>query len=575
MPIVGDVKFDDIHSPAELVDYAAEKYSDKIVLSFYRNDQIINLNYLDFQKNVQQLAAYLNKNAGEKQHICLIGDNCYEWIVSFYAISYIGAVSVPIDCSLGLSEITDRIAHAESKYVVFDEKKNYGQALVDYATEHGILVLSFDECAAILSQADPPIDSAPAESAPAQAKQAAQAQAGFSPEQACSGRANCSPDDAAIVVFTSGTSGKSKAVVLTNHNLMSDMFVCLYLIRHDDYQNTIAILPPHHVFQLTTGVLCPLYLGCQICIGKGIKYFAQSIKTYKPSILMLVPLAIETISKNIWANARKQKREKLLKCMMAVAGALLRLGIDIRKKAFKSLHEELGGKLYKIVSGGAPLDEKFVKEFKTWGIDICNGYGITECSPVVACNMPPDSRKGSVGKPAPAPYCEVKIVDGEILIRGYIVTKGYLNDKQATQEAFDGDWFKTGDLGRLDRDGYLYITGRAKNLIILSNGENVSPEELEEIFAKTDGIKDIVVTERRVSEGKGNERTVLAAIIVPQDGMKPLGEAELQRAFQAQFERINAGLPAYKRVYHIEVRMEDFEKTALGKIKRIKENYQR
>jgi long-chain acyl-CoA synthetase len=172
-----------------------------------------------------------------------------------------------------------------------------------------------------------------------------------------------------------------------------------------------------------------------------------------------------------------------------------------------------------------------------------------------------------VGIPAPQPFCQVKIVDGEILVRGHIVMKGYWHDPQATQEALVEGWFRTGDQGYLDKDGYLYITGRIKNLIIRSNGENVSPEELESFFARIDGIKDIVVTERAVSD-----RKILAAIIVPEEAMKQHGAAEMQRMFENQFERLNAGLPAHKRIYRVEMRMADFEKTASGKIKRTKED---
>jgi long-chain acyl-CoA synthetase len=350
---------------------------------------------------------------------------------------------------------------------------------------------------------------------------------------------------------------------------MSNVFATCYLAGRKDFQSMVAVLPIHHMFQLTTGIQCPLYLGVTICIGKGVKYFAQSIKEYKPSIVVLVPLAIETIRKNIWAGIRKQNKQKQIRRIMLLSRVLLRIGIDVRQRLFKRLRCELGGNLHTIISGGASLNEEIIREFKTWGIDIYNGYGITECSPVVSCNMPKKTRKASVGIPAPESFCKVKIVDGEILVRGNIVMKGYFNDQQATQEAFVEGWFRTGDLGYLDDDGYLYITGRAKNLIVLSNGENVSPEELETIFSSIDGVKDIVVTEKTV-----NSNTVLTAIIIPEENLHQIGTAEMQRMFETEFERLNIRLPSYKRIYRIEMRMADFEKTAAGKTKRIKENYE-
>jgi long-chain acyl-CoA synthetase len=379
-----------------------------------------------------------------------------------------------------------------------------------------------------------------------------------------------SGDDTALIVFTSGTTGKNKAVMLTHKNLCANLFLSVTALDGDeDNHATLAVLPVHHMFQLTTGIQCPIYVGATICIGKGRKYLAQSIKKFNPTILMLVPAAIEMIRKKIWAEVRLQKKEGTFTKAIGASDFLrARLNIDVRKKLFKKIHDTLGGNLRTIISGGAPIDPETVREFKSWGIDIFNGYGITECSPVVSCNTPSENCVGSVGKAGINPYCAVKIIGGEVCVSGDIVMKGYFGDEAATAQVIRNGWFHTGDLGHIDDDGYLFITGRKKNLIILSNGENISPEELEIYYSKIEGIKDILVYDKQV----GRE-SILSAIIVPSEEFIAQNE-NLQGYFTEQFNKLNPNLPPNKRIYEIGVRRTDFVKSSNLKIKRIKENYE-
>ncbi|MCL1919166.1 MAG: AMP-binding protein [Peptococcaceae bacterium] len=552
MEKIGNYEFDTFLSPSELIDYAVEKFTTRPAVTFYHRDQKIQKTFFEFKKNIQQMAAYLTQTVQPKQQdpikarICLIGEPSYEWLVSFYAVAYAGFAAVLIDCSLSSAEIIDHIERVESDYVLFDEKKMFCQNLTEYAAQHHIHLLRFCDFCGVFSE--------------------------FAESAESFDRVKVLSDDVAVIAYTSGTTGKSKGVMLTNKNLMSSLSVSCYMARrkHTRHYTTLAVLPFHHMFQVNTGIQCALYYGLNICIGKGVKYFSQSLKEFKPSIVTLVPLAVELMHKNIWAGVRRSHKERPLRILMAVSNGLRCVGIDLRKKLFQTLRAELGGSLNTIIAGGAPLDDAIIKEFKTWGIDVLIGYGITECSPVVSCNRPEIVKKLSVGKPAPVPFYDVKIVDGEILVRGDIVMKGYYNDSQGTWEAFTDDgWFRTGDLGRLDKDGFVYITGRLKNLIILPNGENVSPEELENIFINIEGIKDVLISERTVNTGK-----VLTAIIVPEDHLKDLGETPLRGMFEPEFERLNVTLPAYKRVYRHEIRLEDFEKSSSLKIKRIKENYE-
>jgi long-chain acyl-CoA synthetase len=283
---------------------------------------------------------------------------------------------------------------------------------------------------------------------------------------------------------------------------------------------------------------------------------------FKPFNMILVPLFVETIYKKIWADAKKQDKDKMLKKMVGVSNRLLKIGIDIRHLLFKSVIKSFGGNLKLIVSGGAPLDPRYVKGFREIGIIVLNGYGITECSPIVSVNRNEYYRDGSVGQIYSC--CEVKIAEpdenghGEICVKGKNVMLGYYKNEQATKEAFDGEWFKTGDIGYLDQDGFLFISGRKKNLIILSNGKNVYPEEMEyAILTDIPYVKEVVVYA---------ESDAIVAEIFLDDKNYP----DCTLTINGDISRLNRTLPLYKNIGKIVIRDIEFPKTTVKKIKRQK-----
>jgi long-chain acyl-CoA synthetase len=326
----------------------------------------------------------------------------------------------------------------------------------------------------------------------------------------------------------------------------------------------IPVLPPHHIFEVTVGILSPFYYGGTLCFGGGLKYILPNIKFFKPSILILVPMVVEGIYKRISIEISKKGKEKQFSQAVKISNFLRRFHIDLRRLLFKDIHENFGGNLRILACGGAPLEPELVKKFDEFGIALLNGYGITECPPVVSCSMVRHNRIGAAGLVAPKPYCEVKIMDDEIWVRGAIVTKGYFNDEEATAEAFADGWFKTGDLGYVDDDGYLFITGRKKNLIILADGNNISPEELEAHLEKLPLVKTAFVCGK-----KHTGRIVITACIHPDYEYASAGgitdiEAEIER----EVAKINSLFPPHKKIQRIEVSEDDFAKTALGKVKR-------
>lgn len=543
-------KFETFATIPELITYASEKYNTRNAISFFSNKTtIINKNYLELHSDVMKTAFYLQNLQLNSKHICLIGECSYEWIVSFYAASWAGFVPVLIDSELSSEDICELAADADASLAILDKGKKRA-ALIKSLEEKSIASIDFHED--ILSNQKNIIS--------------IRTFLNQNGEKAviCT---NWLPDDTGLIVFTSGTTGKHKAVMLSHKNLCADLFVSYYLAGQGKHYATVAILPVHHMLQLTTGIQTPIYVGCPICIGGGKRYISQSIKQFAPSILILVPSVIEMVRKKIWTEIRLQNKEKKVKAAGIISDLFMKFHIDIRKILFADIHSALGGNLKTIISGGAPIDEETIQEFRRWGINVFNGYGITECSPVVSCNMPSHQRIGSVGKTGLKPYCVTKIIDGEVCISGDIVMKGYYNDTEATNQAIQDGWFMTGDLGYIDPDNYLFITGRKKNLIILSNGENVSPEELELIYSRIEGIKDIIIYSKKIDNG-----SILAAIVVPDETLMA-GIEDMQRYFDEKFNLQNAALPPYKRVYEVTIRTKDFIKSSNGKVKRIKENY--
>lgn len=359
------------------------------------------------------------------------------------------------------------------------------------------------------------------------------------------------------IMFTSGTSGSSKGVMLSHENIAEDIngSCKLFVLKG----NTIAVLPFHHAFGLIVAVFMVFNYGYTVYINRSLKAIHRDLQMAKPQTMFLVPLFVETFHKQIWMNAKKEGKEKLLHRMIKISDFLLKCGIDVRKKMFTSVRNAFGGEMVYIISGGASLGTQYVKEFRSFGIEILNGYGTTECSPCAAVNRNRYHKDGTVGVAVPG--IDVKIsASGEVLIKGPIVMQGYYKDDRATKEVLNDGWYKTGDLGYLDDEGFITLTGRCKNLIILSNGENVSPEELEADFLKYDEVQEVLVYE---------ENGIIIAEIYPdEEYRKKIGDENLQEHFDKIRKEVNSKRPLYKQVGKVKLRESEFEKNTSKKILR-------
>ena len=494
------------------------------------------MSFIEAAEEIRSVGTYLQELGFQGSHIALLGENSTEWCLSYFAIANSGNVVVPLDKELSAEDLAELIEHCGCEAIVYSEK--YREQIAWFQDRGGdfpeMRYFSLAQFPEYLEQGRKLLEAG----------------------STLFDRAPVEPDTLACIVYTSGTSGKSKGVMLTHGNLASDVVATCKCVTA---RNTQIFLPMNHTFSWASAMFAAFLYSVDAHISGSMKRIVKDLNRNKPQNISAVPLMVEMLYNGIWNNARKQGREQRLKNMVTLSHMLMTLGIDARKRLFRKIHESFGGRLETIICGGAALDDKLQRGLFDLGINVINGYGITECSPVVAVNRNHDFRFGSVGKPLPCNRVMIHGPDengiGEIYVSGSNVMKGYYKDPEATAEAFDCEWFKTGDYGRMDKDGFLYITGRKKNLIILANGKNVSPEELEQKLGRIEYVKEVAVYEEN--------RDITAEFFLDEENYRDARErlAEDVKAF-------NSKMPSSKNVKKIKVRDIPFEKTTTMKIKR-------
>ena len=363
------------------------------------------------------------------------------------------------------------------------------------------------------------------------------------------------PDKMSAILFTSGTTGKSKGVMLTQRNIACDITCAVGAVTINHERDVaLSVLPFNHAFESTCSIFGMIYLGVTVCLSRGLKYMQKEFAEYQPTIMFIVPLIAEKLYEKIWVTAKKQGKDKALKKGIKLCRLAGKIGIDLTDKILSDVKAAFGGKLKNLMCGGAPLSEELIKNYADLGINLFQGYGLTECSPILTVNSDSYHRENSVGKVIDA--CEVKSVDGEIWAKGTTISSGYYNNEKATEKSFSDGWFKTGDLGYVDDDGYVFITGRKKNLIILSNGENVSAEELEARLYEIPYITEAIAYAK---EGK-----IVAEIYIDPE----VNDVPAKQKVDEDIARINKDLAYYKRIDCVILRDEPFKKTTTKKILR-------
>lgn len=465
--------------------------------------------YTDLKNDAERFSFVLEALGEQKSHIAIVGATSYEWIVAYMGTVNSGSVAVPLDAQLSAAEICELLNRAEVTTLVFDENKAQ-------VAEEALHVCPGLKHAISISE------ESTVEGALSFWKLLGEQNPGYSYQPL--------PEELATIMFTSGTTGKSKGVMLSHRNLAENA-TCLDM-KIESGTVIMSVLPIHHAYCLSMDILKALSLGSVICINDSLMRVAKNIKLFEPNMILMVPLMIETLAKKLedaaWMPAP-----------------------IVKAKVF-------GKQFHTICSGGAYLNPAYIDTFKKYGITILQGYGMTECSPVISTNLSWNNKQGSVGKLLP--NCEAKTVDEELWVKGSSVMQGYYHMPQETAETLEDGWLKTGDLGYVDEDGFVFLTGRKKNLIITPNGENISPEEIENKLGENRLVQEVLV---RDSEG------VIEAEIYPDyeyAGKKKIKDipGELQKLIDAY----NKNAPSYKRVFKLKVREVEFEKNTTKKIKR-------
>lgn len=565
-PIYKTTFIDDMRS---LVEEAAQNFPDSTAISYkenYWDKEVRKVTFAQWCDDVRNLGTALICNGLREEKVAIVGENSYGWCCSFFAVMAIGAVTVPVDKELPIEDIDGIITTTDCKAVIFGKAS---EAKIKEILHNGGLktVRRLISVNPESSLRDAELDG---KSISSLAEMQQNGERAYAEGNNSYYDYRIDVNKLASIVFTSGTTGKGKGVMLSQANIALDMTLGMY--NFDITRKTLHVLPPHHTFGSTVNYVGHLAQGCEVYISSGIKHVSDEIREQQPTHLILVPAFLEVMNRKIWTTARKEGKEKLLKMMMKVSDSLRVLGIDIRKKLFSSVLKAFGGKLELIICGGAKLDEEIINTFDSLGITILNGYGITECSPLISANRNRYRKPGSVGTPILA--CRVKIDnpdengEGEICVKGPNVMLGYYNNPEATAEVFDKDgFFHTGDYGKLDEEGWIYITGRKKNLIILSNGKNVYPEEIEADLQKVEGVAEVVVYagESRVQKDR---ITIVAEIFPDSELLADMGIEDMQSYFEEQVKNLNAKMPPYKAVKRVKLRDSEFQKNTSRKITR-------
>ena len=548
-----------INTIKEMMDLAVRDAGDSIAFE-YRNEEnkekIEKVTYKEFQEDTYYLGTALTNIGMEKNHIAVIGDNSYKWLTAYLTVLKSNSVLVPVDKELTSEEIINVLRSSDSEVLFYAGK--YEKYIEEFRKElpnikyfigfdrkdNEANVLSYDK---FMKQGKEKYEQG---------------------DKTYTNIEHKNTNILKLLVYTSGTTGDPKGVMLTEHNLVSCVYYGLQVATV--YTKCLSVLPYHHTYEAVAGILVALHKHVTICINDSLKNVQKNLQLYKPDYIYLVPAFTEVFYKSIWNNAKKTGKDKILKIMIPVSNALRKVGIDLRSKLFKSIHEAFGGNLREIICGGAPIRPEIGKFFNDIGVMLLNGYGISECSPLVSVNRPKFNDSSTVG--VILPCCEVKIEnpndegDGEIWVKGDIVMMGYYKDPERTEKVLKDGWFNTEDYGKVNDKGQLVINGRKKNVIVLSNGKNIYPEEIENYVLRIPYVLETIV--KPIKNQNGQEVALCAEVFLNSEKVEEMQIEKVEEQLKKDITKETKELPSYKHITKVEIRKTEFAKTTTNKIKR-------
>ncbi len=555
----------------DLINQSAELFADRPAFRFkkrmYKKGEEIEfytISYREFKEEIDNFGTALNSLGLEDEKIALLSKNRYEWNAVYYAVTSGNKTIVPLDKALPDNEIISLAGRSEAKAIVFEEKY---LDVIRKIRDEKLSNIEYYICFDFEENSEDGILS--------YRKLVEQGKELIENGDRSHLDAKVDPEKSTILLFTSGTTATSKAVMLSQKNVCSNVIDLNKVMRFYPTDSTLALLPFHHTFQATINNVL-FYVGASLSFCDGLKYIQQNLCEYKPTIIVSVPLILENIHKKIVKNIEKQGKTKLVNNMKKLTNVLEKVNINVKRKVFKEVHEAIGGNVRLIVYGAAAMDKALIKSFDGFGIKSVQGFGLTETSPVICVENDRNRRAGSCGKPLPSQEVKIENPDehgiGEILSRGPNVMIGYYKNNEATEEVLSGGWFHTGDLGYIDEDGFVFVTGRKKNVIVQKNGKNIFPEEMETLVGYIAGVKECMIYGKPTHD---NDLDIAVKIVYNPEEIKNIRgfvkEDDVYAYMKEKIADINKNMPSYKHIRHIIVTDEELIKTTTAKIKRHEE----
>lgn len=506
------------------------------------------------------LMKYLNLS---NERIIIIGENTYYWYVSYFSILCGVGIAVPVDKELPNNEIENVIKRSHAAAVIYSKKK---KDAIDKIKDNLPMVKYFIEM-----NSDDGVQGRDVGIEHVIAEGKKLTDAGNTEYM----DVEIDPEEFKFLIFTSGTTSQAKGVMLCHRNLAENVNAVSKYVKLYERDRFFSVLPLHHTYESSIGALLPFANGSSVAICGGLRYIVPDMQEAKPTAMLAVPLLVESLYKKINQSIEKSGKAGLVNSMIHLTNALKSVGIDIKRKVFKEIYDNLGGNMRIIVSAAAPIDKKIGKWVQDIGIEFLQGYGLTETAPIAALTPECDPRVGSVGLPVNC--AQIKIHnpnengEGEIWIKSKTLMLGYYEDEEATKEVVHDGWFNSGDIGYQDKDGYVYVTGRSKNVIVTQNGKNIYPEEIELLLSKIPEIQECMVYGKEV---EGEKELIISVKVIPNmeeiENLhgKDLSEEEIHKIIWNKIKEVNKGLTSYKAIKNLEIKHDEFAKTTTMKIKR-------
>ena len=553
----------------EIFERSTTMYKDNTFILYKKDHKApyYEATYSEFKADVIGFGTGLLKVLNLKNSpVVILGETSYSWYISYMTLLCSSNIAVPVDKELPINEIENVIRRSKAKAVIFSQKKKDEIEKIKESLNDVDFFIQMNDTNKLTDKMvgmDYIID---------------KGKDLFISGDNSFMEYKVEPEAFKVLLFTSGTTSKAKGVMLCHKNLAENINAVSAYVKLNESDRLLSILPLHHTYESTIGFLYPFSVGCSVAICEGLKYIVPNLKEAKPTALLTVPLLVENLYKKIQTNISKSKKEGLVNSMITITNALKATHIDIKRRVFSEIYENLGGNIKYIVSAAAPIDPKIGKWLENIGIIFLQGYGLTETAPIAALTPEFNTRVGSAGKPV---ICaDIKIEnpnengEGEILIKSSTLMLGYYEDEEATNDAIRDGYFRSGDIGYLDKDGFLYITGRSKNVIVTQNGKNIYPEEIENLLKDIEEISECMVYGKEI---EGQKELIITALVLPNYDYvyktygKDFPQEEIRKVIWAKIKEINKTLSTYKTVKALEIKEGDFAKTTTMKIKRYEE----